>query len=190
MKFQLNQQVLIMEQGLTGSSPTLNSGTLMIKYCYNSGDILSNNCGGLIGHNQSTGTVTIFNCYNTGDGNSLNYQGGLVGKDAGHNSGTCNIYNCWSSGSNLTDGFVGSAKANGTINIKNCYNISDTTPIGVGILDGSNNYSTDRWYEGYANKTINSTDNLGDITKIQSDLQWYDSFGYDDEMSGKIMEVI
>ena len=140
--------------GLVGSSPTLDSGTLIIKYCYNSGDILSNNCGGLIGQNQKSGTVIIFNCYNTGNGNDgSSNQGGLIGKNA---SSTVNIYNCWSSGIDLSDAFSGSNKAN--VIIKNCYSvyIGTGTPspsnIGKGTL--TNTYKTDSWDDTYAYYTI------------------------------------
>ena len=176
--------------GIIGGASCYNGGTLLVQYCYNTADFTSGSrqggiCGELAG--QKTGEVSIFNCYSISDGtDSSKAQGGICGTGAGsdnndENYGTVYVFNCWVQGTNLGCGIVSSVISGSTVEVYNCYYVGDSDTITSSTKD-DNNLKSDKWYEGYANKTINSDNELDTIDKSSSDLQWYDSFNDDSDL--------
>ena len=187
--------------GICGIYSGGGNGSHRIEYCYNSGDFEADNAGGICGRN--TRNMIIFNCYNTGTIETQSYTGvgGIVGHYSGDDSKTTNIYNCYSNPSTSdywngtnTGGIV--AAKTGTLNVYNSYYVygnDDREIYGATPTTNSNTTKSSIWYEGYANKTINSGSNLSGIGKSVSYLKWYDSFDQaekDDDFRTKFGDYI
>lgn len=90
-----------------------------ITECFNTGDIAIEGelAGGIIGQ-FSSGLIVIKNCYNTGNlsGHATNGMGGIAGFIAGHSSEVTNCYNVGSltNGGGATGGLFGNSDTNCT----------------------------------------------------------------------------
>jgi hypothetical protein len=142
------------------------SPNVTIDKCYNTGQLINSNAGGICGYDP--GIVTITNSYSTGNiGNNIgNNCGGIFGGRAG-NYGPCIAENCYSTGniyinntSNSAGGIFGTnsgvqgyGSLNNYIKASNCYyNGSQYTSItNVGQLVASTTYSTQNNYNIFNN---------------------------------------
>lgn len=162
--------------GLVGSFDVPTFESLVLKDCYNSGQVLNNNqtensaTGGLIGivnSNSREQILKIVNSYNKGEINSTNYVGGLIGKisiygtDVIDSSGS--LISCFNVGNvvgtNYVGAIVGAVLINSDVDypITNCYyggeNLSSLKAIG-------NDYVADISY-------------LSNITTLAKTETWY-----------------
>ena len=187
--------------GIIGRASCYNGGNLLVQYCYNTADFTGGTeQGGICGERagQKSGQVIVFHCYSISNGQgSSAYQGGICGRRAGSdnnsdtNYGTVYVFNCWVKGTDLKKGIVSTFVTNSTVEVYNCYYVGDSDT--TSYTDHDNNLKSNIWYEGYANKTINSDSDLADIDKDINDLKWYDSFDQaekDDDFRTKFGDYI
>ncbi|MEI7883838.1 MAG: leucine-rich repeat protein [Clostridia bacterium] len=90
-------------------------GTIIVRYCYNSGEITSSNSyiGGVIGFNiVSEGIARVEYCYNTGNMNTIiknaSHAGGIMNENWCYGTGYATLANSYSTGSaSYGDGVIG-----------------------------------------------------------------------------------
>ncbi len=172
--------------GLAGAVAALSSSTLCVTNCYMSGSVsgTSNNCGGLIGYQESCAisdcysAVSVFTtssyrgglvgcvssgsiskCHSTGDvtGETASFSGGLVGSLI--DSSISNSYSTAGVNGNFRCGGLVGSQSNGTIS--NCYATGSVTAnfyLGglVGYKEGGS--VSDCYYD---KETSGQTDNTG-----------------------------
>ena len=105
--------------GWIGQSGIIN---IHVYSCYSTGNISSNNCGGILGSN-SCGSV--INCYSTGNINGIN-SGGIIG---GNSTGS--VVNCFTTGNINGNNSGGICSNDSTININYAatFNTANTETI-------------------------------------------------------------
>ncbi|MBQ0115070.1 MAG: hypothetical protein KBT10_04280 [Bacteroidales bacterium] len=158
--------------GLIANAQTNSNGAgLIIKDCWNSGDIAMTNTASSTG--PTAGLIatlpkgsTIENCYNTGNITGQKYVAGVVGNGAAASADYPSlIKNCWNSG-NVTSYGTGAALYVGGVlgyagnffTLDSCYNIGniqgERTVGGVaGHFQGDDNFFANSWNTGNVTST-------------------------------------